>query len=561
MDIALVLDRARDLFPDAVAVVDGEREFTYRHLHARVVNVAESWRHSALAVGDRVSILSWNRVEFLEVYFAAARARLILNPLNVRLAAREQALVLRDAGSRVLVAEAAFSELVDSILDEGTSIERVVWLDQVPCVQRDGVEFQAYEDLARERTNVGPSPRSASESTNSRDAAQRPARPEPASQPQAVDSRVVEQRPKGDDVAHLYYTSGTTGTPKGVMLTHRNVTTHALGTIAELSLSDRDTWAHIAPMFHLADAWATFAITWVGGRHVMLAKFDAERALELFVRERVTITNLIPTMLNLMVKHPTAVGRDYAALRVILSGGAPIAPDVVRAIIATFGCDYVQTYGMTETSPYLTLSLLKNSLRALSEREQVAYKCKTGRSFVTIELRVVGSDGRDIEPDERAVGEIRVRGDTVTPGYWNRPDETRAAFEDGWLKTGDLAVIDREGYVTIVDRAKDMILTGGENVYSTEVEHALYAHSDVLEAAVFGIPDELFGESVRAAVVLRPGATSTAESLIAFCRERLTHYKCPRAIDFVTELPRTGSGKITKRALRDPFWVGQVKRV
>jgi acyl-CoA synthetase (AMP-forming)/AMP-acid ligase II len=314
-------------------------------------------------------------------------------------------------------------------------------------------------------------------------------------------------------------------------------------------------------MFHLADAWATFAITMAGGKHVTLARFEAEKALDLLERERVTITNLVPTMLNLMVKHPSAAERDWSALRAILSGGAPIAPDVVRAIVETLGCDYVQTYGMTETSPFLTMSLLKEHLRALPSDEQLAYKCKTGRAFATVELRVVGPDGRDVASDERTVGEIRVRGETVMPGYWNKPVETKAAFEDGWLKTGDLAVIDREGYVTIVDRAKDMILTGGENVYSTEVEHALYAHPSVLEAAVFGVPDEVYGESVRAAVVLCAGKTASVEELIAFCRSRLAGFKCPRAIDFLSELPRTGSGKVQKRALRDPYWHGRSKQV
>jgi acyl-CoA synthetase (AMP-forming)/AMP-acid ligase II len=436
----------------------------------------------------------------------------------------ETAEILRDCGARWLVADSAFAELVRATLEAGTAVEGVAWIGaDAPALAIGSARFE--EELARGSRGFAPSARG------------------------------------GDDVAHLYYTSGTTGRAKGVMLTHRNVFVHALGTIGELALSDRDAWAHVAPMFHLADAWATFAITHAGGRHVMLPRFEAEPALDLIERERVTLTNLIPTMLNLMVRHPSARGRDFGALRMILSGGAPIAPDVVRAIVDTFGCEYVQTYGMTETSPYLTLSLLKEHLRALPFDERLAYACKTGRAFATVELRVVGADGCDVPADERTVGEIRVRGETVTPGYWNRPEETRAAFEDGWLKTGDLAVIDREGFVTIVDRAKDMILSGGENVYSTEVEHALYAHPSVLEAAVFGVPDDTWGERVHAAVVLRASATASTEELIAFCRARLSAFKCPRSIDFLAELPRTGSGKIQKRALREPFWAGRVKRV
>ncbi len=511
------LERAARLYPDSIAVEDGSHSFTYREFRARAAALALDFRERGLVQTERISILAWNSHAYLETYFAAAGAGLILNPLNVRLAAREIVDILVDCDSRLLLAESGFTDLALAVTRERGTIEEVLWLD-------DRHESRIARQLARA-------------------------------------DEFVPAATSGDDVAHLYYTSGTTGVAKGVMLSHRNVATHALGAIAELSLSDRDTWAHIAPLFHLADAWATFAITHVGGRHVVLAKFDAERALDLIESSRTTITNLIPTMLNLMVKHPRAAGRDWSALRNILSGGSPIAPDVVRAIVALFGAEYVQTYGMTETSPYLTLSLLKDHLRALPREKQLEFQCKTGRAFTTVELRVVDENGRDVEPDEKSVGEIRVRGETVTRGYWKRPQETARAFEDGWLKTGDLAVIDREGYVTIVDRAKDMILSGGENVYSTEVEHALYAHPAVLEAAVFGVPDERYGESVRAAVVLREGAAVSSAALIDFCRTRLAGYKCPRAVDFLSELPRTGSGKIQKRALRDPHWVGRSRSI
>lgn len=517
MNVWSSLERAAHLHADRVAVVDGSRSYTYRAFRARSAAFALALRERGLRVGERISILSWNSHAYLETYFAAAGAGLVLNPLNVRLAAPEVVEILRDCDARILLAEVGFKELVQALTSESAWRGEVVWLDS---------RFESEIERHMQHADA-----------------------------------FVPDVTQGDDVAHLYYTSGTTGVAKGVMLSHKNVAVHALGAIAELGLSERDTWAHIAPLFHLADAWATFAITHVGGRHVVLAKFEAERALDLIESSRTTITNLIPTMLNLMVKHPSADGRDWSALRLILSGGAPIAPALVRTIVDVFGCEYVQTYGMTETSPYLTLSLLKEHLRLLPREEQLEFQCKTGRAFTTIELRVVGDDGRDVEPDEKAVGEIRVRGETVTRGYWNRPDETARAFEDGWLKTGDLAVIDREGYVTIVDRAKDMILCGGENVYSTEVEHALYAHPAVLEAAVFGIPDERYGEVVRAAVVLRTDARITSEALIAFCRERLAPYKCPRAIDLLPDLPRTGSGKIQKRSLREPFWRGRSRSI
>jgi acyl-CoA synthetase (AMP-forming)/AMP-acid ligase II len=270
--------------------------------------------------------------------------------------------------------------------------------------------------------------------------------------------------------------------------------------------------------------------------------------------ERITLSNLIPTMLNLMIKHPRIGAFDFSSLRVILSGGAPIAPQVVRSIMESFGCDYIQTYGMTETSPYLTFSILKQHLHDLSAEAQLKFKSKTGRPFMGVELKVVDENANPVAADEQQVGEIWVRGDTVTPGYWNRPDETAQAFTDDWLRTGDLAVVDTEGYVNIVDRKKDMIVTGGENVYSTEVENVLYMHPQVLEAAVFGVPDDKWGEAVTAAVVLKPGESAGEAEIIEFCKKYQAAYKAPKSIIFLDELPKTGSGKITKKVLRDPYW-------
>jgi acyl-CoA synthetase (AMP-forming)/AMP-acid ligase II len=342
------------------------------------------------------------------------------------------------------------------------------------------------------------------------------------------------------------------------MLTQENVTVHALAAIAELQLTGRDVWGHIAPMFHLADAWATFAITWVGGCHVMQRRFDPSSVLDTIQRDRITLTNLIPTMLNALVNDPNVSTVDCSSLRLIMSGGAPIAPSLVKHIIEAFACDYVQTYGMTETSPYLTMSLLKPHLCSLRPSEQLRYKAKTGRPFLPVQLEVVDEQGRAVAADDIAVGEIRVRGRTVFPGYWNQPEETALAIRDGWLYTGDLATIDHEGYVTIVDRKKDMIITGGENVYSTEVENVLFAHPVVREVAVFGVPDPQWGEAVIAAAVLHDACRAGADGLLAHCKDHLAAFKIPKEIVYVGELPRTGSGKISKKALRAAYSAGQL---
>lgn len=518
MDIWTTLVKAMDLYPEKIAVVDGERSLTYLQIGEHAGALARFLSAHGIQSGDCISILEVNSHMFLESYYAAAGMGAILSPLNFRLSPREIAFILNDSGARWLLAGTQFAALVKDTLAEKTPLEGILWLGKAPDVST-GLLSRDYETVIKT----------------------------PAGQFSPVS---IQE----DQVAHLYYTSGTTGKPKGVMLTHKNVCLHALATIAELKLVDSDVWGHIAPMFHLADAWATFAVTWVGGRHVMVGQFGAEAVMAAIEKERITLSNLIPTMLNLVIKHPQVETHDFSSLRTILSGGAPIAPELVRKIIDVLGCDYIQTYGMTETSPYLTLSILKEHLHHLPPEEQFKYKAKTGRPLMAVELKVVDENGEPVAPDDQQVGEIWVRGDTITPGYWNRPEATAEAFHQGWLRTGDLAVVDSEGYVNIVDRKKDMIISGGENIYSTEVENVLYMHPKVLEAAAFGVPDEKWGEAVKAAVVLKPDQTATAEEIIHFCKEHIASYKAPKSIDFLNEIPKTGSGKLFKKALRDPYW-------
>jgi len=517
VNIWMTLGKALDLYPEKIAVIDGDRSYTYQQIGERVTGLAQFFQNRGVQQEDRISILEVNSHAFLEAYYAAAGIGAILNPLNYRLAAKEVAYILNDAGSRWLIAATRFADVVKGAIKEGVPLEGILWIGEA-ADKSIPIQCHNYEDaVCADAGDFAPAP-------------------------------VDENR-----IAHLYYTSGTTGQPKGVMLTHKNVCSHALGTIAELKLVDTDAWAHVAPMFHLADAWATFAITWVGGRHVMVGQFEAEAVMATIEKQKITLSNLIPTMLNLMIKHPRVREYDFSSLREILSGGAPIAPELVRSIMETLGCDYIQTYGMTETSPYLTFSILKDHLKALPPDEQLKIKSKTGRPAIGVDLKVVDESGMPIAADEQQVGEIWVRGDTVTPGYWNRPEETANAFSEGWLHTGDLATLDSEGYVNIVDRKKDMIVSGGENVYSTEVENVLYMHPAILEAAVFGVPDEKWGEAVNAAVVLRTGETATEDEIIAFCKEQQASYKAPKTIVFLDELPKTGSGKIYKKGLRDPF--------
>ncbi len=514
MDIAFILEKALSLYEDKEAVVSSERRFTYGQFAGRCYRLARHLRSAGVGKGDCVAILHHNSHEFLEAYFAAALLGAILNPLNFRLSAREINYILNDSMAEHMIVASRFTPLLEQIRSEGKKFKGLLVTGQ----PSEGLPAGAF---------------SYEEAINGED-----------------DSPLAPGAAKDDDIAHLYYTSGTTGLPKGVPLTHRNVVFHALAAIAELKITDADVWIHVAPLFHLADAWATFSVTWVGGRHVTVGDFEPREVLAAMEREKVTITNMIPTMLNMLVNTPGVEKYDLSSLRVILSGGAPIAPEVVKKIMDTFKCDYIQTYGMTETSPYLTVSILKQKLATLPPQEQFQFKAKTGRPFLGVLLKVVREDGTEVKPDGREVGEIIVKGDIVTPGYWKRPEETAKAFKDGWLYTGDMAVVDEEGYVNIVDRKKDMIITGGENVYSVEVENVLYTHPAILEAAVIGVPDPKWGEAVKAVVVLKSGHQATEEEIIAYCKERMARYKAPKSVDFVQELPKTGSGKIYKKALK-----------
>jgi acyl-CoA synthetase (AMP-forming)/AMP-acid ligase II len=511
------LFKAARFFSQKEAVICGGDRFTYGHVLDRVHRLANGLRRLGIGKDGKIAILHPNCHVFMEAYYGAALVGAVLVPINYRLSGREIAFILNDSESRLLIASPEFEPIVEEIRDGTIGVSEIL-------LSGHG---RSYEDFLAHASGGAPPP-------------------------VPMD---------GADLAQIYYTSGTTGQPKGVMLNHANVTSHALGTIAELHLTDRDVWIHVAPMFHLADAWATWAITWVGGTHVMVPHFDPKKVLETIQKEKVTLTNMIPTTLNLLVNEPGVGHYNYSSLRVLLSGGAPIAPDVVRRIIETFRCDYIQTYGMTETSPYLTLSILKEHLKELPYEDQLRYKSRTGREFIGVELRVVREDGTEVTPDDCEVGEVIVRGEIVTQGYWKRPEETQKTIRNGWLYTGDMAVIDPEGYINIVDRKKDMILTGGENVYSTEVEHVLYRHPAVLEAAVIGVPDEKWGEAVKAIVVLKGGEGATEREIIDFCREHLARYKSPKSIDFVDSIPRTGSEKIHKKRIRDGYWEGYDKKV
>jgi fatty-acyl-CoA synthase len=516
--------RALAFYGRKLGVVCGGFRYTYREFFERCDRLSRAVERLGVQRGDRVAFLAYNCHRLLEAYYGVVQAGAILVPLNIRLTGADFVAILRDAQARVLFFESDFCDIVGSIRGD-LPCEHLIPLDLPTSVTWDSKK--SYDDLL---VDAGPDP-------------------------------YLPAEPDEEDVAEIFYTSGTTGTPKGVMLSHRNLYLHALSSIIGLGISDRDVQLHTIPLFHVNGWGAPQSLTCMGGTHVMLRRFDPAEALKLLTDENVTSMSLVPTMALALLNHPDVSRRRYPSLRMVNLGGAAASLTLVRRLEEVFGCPCFSGYGLTETSPILTLSDLRGPLRESPQEEALRRKAMTGWAQIGTELRVVDEEGRDVRPDGMQVGEIIARGDGVMKGYWRKPEETARVIRDGWFYTGDMATIDTDGYVLVVDRKKDIIISGGENISSLEIEKCLYAHPAVLECAVLAVPDEKWGEVPKAVVVPREDLKVTEEDLLEHCRRHLAAYKCPRSIDFVEGLPKGGTGKILKKALREKYWSAEPKRV
>jgi len=491
-DLSDLLAQAAAAWPDGLAFVHGPVQWTYADAAARAARLAARLTALGVRPGEVVAWIGDNTPGAAMAYFGTAWAGAVLAPLHLRLTDADLRRVLDHAGAKVVLTEAG-------------PRERAERLGRPLCLLDDPALDGAGPEAAR-------IPRSPS------------------------------------DPAHLYYTSGSTGTPKGVVLTHGNVVTHAAFAARALELTAADVWLHAAPMFHLADAWATFAVTLVGGCHRFVPRFSETEVLDAFA-SGVTTTNLVPTMWNALVRHPAAAGRAYPSLRLLLSGGAAITPELVRRIRTVFGAEYAQTYGLTETSPYLTISRAVDAERALPDAEQCLRLARAGRPMPGVDVRVVDAEARPVAADGHAVGEIEARGPTVTPGYWRNPEADAQAFRDGWFRTGDLGRVHPDGRLELADRTGDVVNTGGEKVFTTDVERALADLPGLHELAVVATPDPYWGQVVTV-VGVAEGAGTTLAAVQAHARARLADFKVPRRLVLVEALPRTASGKISKRDVR-----------
>ena len=511
---------AEQQYPGRTAVVCNQDRFTYAQFAERVGRLAGALRQAGIQAGDRVAFLGANCHRLLEAYYGVPEAGAVLLPLNIRLAPDELAFILNDSGATILFVEKQFLGLVESFRKSLRTVKMFVQLDGSPDVP--WLDPRNYDALLAAAT------------------------------PHRADISSIDE----NSLAELFYTSGTSANPKGVMLTHRNIYLHALNVCMGFQIENGAVELHTIPLFH-ANGWgvAHFLVL-LGGKHVMIQRFETKEVFRLIETEKVHSCSLVPIMATALVNCPERHNYDLSTLRRIVIGGAASSPTLIREVEQQLGCECFSGYGLTETCPSLTISPMKSGLGWEGEQRYVG-QAMTGYAFPGTEIRVVDADERDVPRDGQAIGEIIARSDGVMEGYWRQPEASAEALRGGWFHTGDMATFNEEGYLLIVDRKKDIIVSGGENISSLELEKAILAHPAVLEAGVIPVPDEKWGEVPKALVVLKPNATASESELIEFCRARLSHYKCPRSVEFVDSLPKTGTGKILKKDLRKKYWQGK----
>ena len=516
------LYRAMDVFARKIGVVCGDREFPYAEFGERCERLAAGLKTLGVLPGDRVAYLSFNTHQLLEGYYGVIMAEAVVMPINVRLSLPELVTVLNHSGARTLLFETDFGVTVEALKEQCPRIEHFISLNEA----HPAADMTSEELLANEGG--------------------------------AVDWTGVDE----NSVAELFYTSGSTGTPKGVALSHRALYLHALYAACTCPLAENMVDLHTIPLFH-ANGWGRPQFsTFLGTKQVMVRRFEPVLVLKLIERHRATDMSMVPTMANALLACPELGNYDTSSLRTILMGGAASSPTLIERLETAFHCTAASGYGLSETSPILTTALPRAGIVYADNQDRWQRQAMTGWPAVGIEVRVVDPDGALLPRDGKSIGEITTRCDNVMEGYYREPEATAAVIRDGWFHTGDMAVWDQEGYLRIVDRKKEIIISGGENISSIEVEKAIYAHAAVLECAVVAAPDAKWGEVPAALIVLKDGAAVSEAELMTFLEERLGRFKLPRIIQFETEaLPKTGTGKIRKNVLRERFWAGKDLRI
>ncbi len=515
-------ERSGAVFPRKTAVVYGDQRYTYGQLAARVNRLASALRKAGLQHGDRVAFLCPNTPPILEAHFGVPLAGGILVTINVRLSTDEIAYILEHSGARFLFVDTELSPLIDP--SRLGAVEQVISIvDTVPTRSLPGPTYEEFLE---------------------------------SGSPARLDWWLESE----NETICINYTSGTTGRPKGVMYTHRGAYLKALGLGLHLRLGADSVYLWTLPMFHCNGWGFPWGVTAVAGTHVCLRKVDPALVWRLIEQEGVTHLCAAPTVLISLVNHPLSREVKLRRKLTVAVGGAPPSPTIINEM-AALGADVVHIYGLTETYAPYTICEEQPGYSELSLAEQAQFKARQGVPLIVSDVvRVVDEEMRDVPADGQTLGEVVMRGNNVTKGYYNQPEATAEAFRGGWFHSGDLAVMHPDGYIELRDRKKDIIISGGENISTIEVEQTIYQHPAVLEVAVIAIPDPKWGEVPKAFVTLKPGQSATAEEIIAFCRQRIAHFKCPKAVEF-GDLPKTSTGKIQKYVLREREWAGMTKRI
>jgi acyl-CoA synthetase (AMP-forming)/AMP-acid ligase II len=511
--------RSADKFPLRTALITKNTRLSYQSLNARVNQLANKLLKTGLQKGDRVAVLLHNCIEFIEVYFACAKSGGVFVPINNLLKEKELRQILEYIQPRFFIIDPDFQSVVQNL------VARMPFMEYLCCLG-EGPErpFLSYESLVKGGA---------------------------AHEPEVTIS--------DDDLMSIFLTSGTTGQPKGAMRSHRQDVMNAMTGAIEMKLDYSDRAVLLFPLYHVTfeDQLRYFLM----GNTIYLRKegaFDPKEVLEILSNERITICQFVPTMVSAMLEEQDIEKYDLSHLRLILYAAAPMPVELLKRAMARFKCDFAQFYGQTETGPIITLLRPEDHILDGSN-EQLARLASSGRAVVDYEVRIVDENGKDVSV--REVGEIIVRSEAVMDGYWNLPEETAKTIRDGWIHTGDFGRYDDEKYVYIVDRKNDMIISGGKNIYPRELEEVIYTHPAVMDVAVIGVPDDYWGESVKAIVVLKEGMNTTEEEIISLCKENLASYKKPKTVEFRKELPRSSTGKILKKDIREEYWKGKDRRV
>ncbi len=516
--------RAVKYYPDKIAIIDGDKKFTYKEFAGRTERLSKALYQLGIRNGDHVAVIMPNTHAMLECFYGIGELGAVIVPINYRISPRDMEYIINHSDAKLLIVDAEYADAVTKIKDQLNVTDIIIVAVEGIETSLEGID---YESLLEN----------------------------------APDLSLPETEIDENQTLTLNYTSGTTSKPKGALLTHRNNYLNAANFLYHLNVRNHDVYLHTLPMFHVNGWGGVWAITAAGATHVCLRKVIPSLIIDMFERLEITLLCGAPTVVNMLINDPAAKkAKITKGPRMAIAGSPPAAAQIAKAQ-ELLNLEIIHVYGMTEASPFILYCEWKQEFDDLSPSEKSNIKARQGIELVfNGETKVVRKNGEDVEWNGEELGEIVTRGNVVMKGYYKDPDKTMEAISDGWYYTGDLAVTHPDGYIEIRDREKDIIISGGENISSTEIEDVLYKHPAVREVAVIAVPDDKWGEVPKAIVVRQPGVNVTEKELITFCRNNMAHFKAPKSVDFINELPKTATGKVQKYRLREKYWQG-VKKI